>query len=257
MESIIIPNTVRKIGSDAFGFNSYLKSVSIPDSVEYIGHWAFAGCKNLTSIILSDNNPYFTVQSGVLFDKSMTTLKATCPQKMVGDYMIPLTVKVIEAAAFSDCELLYSVVIHSDVIRIEECTFYNCNNLKYLKMPEQLKYVGKYAFKKCLSLEIVKIPNNVETIDECAFSDCTNMRSIEIPASIKTIGNKVFRRCFSLKEVIINQLEPPIIEKLTFNNVNKRKATLIVPAGCKNAYQKATVWKTFGKIIENQQLTDK
>lgn len=55
IKSVEIPNSVAKIGIQAFLECSSLTSLNIPDSVESIGAWAFYNCSNLTSVIYNGN----------------------------------------------------------------------------------------------------------------------------------------------------------------------------------------------------------
>ena len=48
MSKIDIPNTVTKIGINAFSGCAALTSVKIPDNVTSIGDFAFYGCKKLS-----------------------------------------------------------------------------------------------------------------------------------------------------------------------------------------------------------------
>lgn len=52
LESVSLPSSLTKIGSDAFSYTG-LKSIVIPENVESIGISAFCGCSNLTEIELS------------------------------------------------------------------------------------------------------------------------------------------------------------------------------------------------------------
>lgn len=54
IKSIIIPDTIKKIGSSAFANCDNLTSVTIPDNVTSIGNSAFASCKGLTSVTIGN-----------------------------------------------------------------------------------------------------------------------------------------------------------------------------------------------------------
>ncbi len=50
LESIILPKTIKKIGTQAFFACDKLGTITIPQSVESIGAAAFSGCKNITEL---------------------------------------------------------------------------------------------------------------------------------------------------------------------------------------------------------------
>ena len=51
----VIPNSVTRIGDDAFSGCSDLTSITIPNSVTSIGHFAFENCSGLTSITIPNS----------------------------------------------------------------------------------------------------------------------------------------------------------------------------------------------------------
>ena len=55
LESIIIPDSVTKIGYNAFYSCKNLKSITIPDSVTSIDGYAFMYCTNLSSITIPNS----------------------------------------------------------------------------------------------------------------------------------------------------------------------------------------------------------
>ena len=52
-----IPNTIVKIGANAFEFASFLRNLTIPASVSEIGDYAFEGCTNLREVIVNATVP--------------------------------------------------------------------------------------------------------------------------------------------------------------------------------------------------------
>lgn len=52
---IELPNTIIKIGVDAFEQSRYLKKIIIPENVTSIGDGAFSGCSSLCSVLLNDS----------------------------------------------------------------------------------------------------------------------------------------------------------------------------------------------------------
>jgi hypothetical protein len=76
---MVIPDTitglpVTEIGDNAFRFNTTLTCITFPNSVTNIGAGAFNYCTELTAINVETSNPAYSSVSGVLFDKSQTTL---------------------------------------------------------------------------------------------------------------------------------------------------------------------------------------
>ena len=55
LTSIVIPNSVKRIGSSAFGECSGLVSLVIPESVTEINESAFSGCSSLVSVVIPDS----------------------------------------------------------------------------------------------------------------------------------------------------------------------------------------------------------
>ena len=88
------------------------------------------------------------------------------------------------------------VLVFEDIVtKIEEYTFYHCENLTSLKIPESVTKIGYQAFSGCNRLEKIDIPNSVTTIGNSAFEDCSSLTSVTIPDSVTTIGNYAFSGC--------------------------------------------------------------
>jgi hypothetical protein len=96
LQSVIIPDSVTKIGGCAFAECFSLTNVTLGKNVASIGNCAFLDCNSLTAIVL-------------------------------GNY-----VTSIDDCAFYGCTNLTSIVIGNSITAISEYTFYKCSNLKTL-----------------------------------------------------------------------------------------------------------------------------
>ena len=189
LKKITIPNTVKRIGDEAFIMCALLSEVKIPSSVESIGYYAFTSCESLKKFSVDYNNRYFSNDDeGVLFDFYMSTLICYPAGKTNVSYNIPYSVKTIKTAAFFECTLLEEIVFNYSLTEIQGAAFMNCAGLKKLDLPETLLTIGEEAFCSCISLESVCVPENVEVIDMLAFNNCLKLKSITIPDGVEKIG---------------------------------------------------------------------
>ena len=115
---IVIPNSVTRIGDDAFKDCTSLMSVNIPNSVTNIGFHAFFNCTSLTSI------------------------------------NIPSSVTSIEIGVFVGCTSLKSVTIPNSVTSIGYYAFENCSSLTSVNIPSSVTSIGVGAFDGCTNLTI-------------------------------------------------------------------------------------------------------
>jgi hypothetical protein len=188
IENITLPASLKTIDQLMFQGCKKLKSVVLPDSLLSIESYAFYGCDSLNVITLSANvkhigkhiapygkisispdNPYYILDSGVLYNKDKTILYDAYPSDIIGDFIIPETVKTIADNAFYDCDKLTSVVIPSTVNHIGKNTFYGCSELKSVILPDSITEIGYRAFDGCKKLSNISIPKQVIHIGWRAF----------------------------------------------------------------------------------------
>ena len=161
----------------------------------------------------------------------------------------PNSVTSIGDYAFYYCSGLNSITIPNSVTTISERTFYYCSSLNSITIPNSVTSISERAFYGCSSLTSITIPNSVTSIGEYAFYGCSGLTSLTIPNSVTSIAYAAFSDCSRLTSVKVDIESPISISSYTFSNC--RNATLIVPAGCKAAYQAANYWKEFKRIIED------
>ena len=200
LTSIPIPNSVTSIGETAFAACASLTSITIPDSVTRIGPYAFLscvslknvtigsgmtefetvgstetfqGCFSLKSIAVSPENPTYSSENGVLFNKDKTRLLLYPSAKQDKVYIVPSSVKTIGACAFYSSRFLESVILQDGVECIEFMSFFFALSIKDITIPGSVTMIGGvegemlsedavgYTFMEAISLENITVsPEN-------------------------------------------------------------------------------------------------
>ncbi|WP_461257954.1 leucine-rich repeat domain-containing protein [Treponema sp. R80B11-R83G3] len=146
--SVVIPNSVTKIGERAFSPNSTLRSVVLPNTITMIPDWAFYGC-------------------------ALDTVT------------IPNSVTAIGNGAFAKNQLT-SITFGNRVAKIGDGAFMY-NNLKELKnLPTSLKTIGTAAFAEN-NITTLTIPNGVTNLGTLCFSN-NPIKTLVIPPSLAQSG---------------------------------------------------------------------
>jgi hypothetical protein len=127
--SYIIPASVTTIGYRAFDECSRLASVTLPASVTLIVQSALSGCSGLTEIAVASDNPVFSSEAGILFDKDKATLLLYPARKADNSYIVPASATSIGRWAFGDCSRQASVTLPASLTFIGEYAFYGCSSL--------------------------------------------------------------------------------------------------------------------------------
>ena len=215
LTSITIPNSVTSIGAVAFEMCFSLSSVTVGSGVASIGDGAFDYCWSLPSISVDSNNPSYSSENGILFNK-LKTILIKCPTTKAGSYAIPNSVTTIANRAFSDCYYLTAVSIPNSVISIGNYTFLRCG-LTSATLGNGVTSIGHSAFYACAGLTSITIPNNVTSIATDAFRECIGLISVTIPDSVISFGGSAFADCTSLRNATIG-IGVTSIENYTFSN---------------------------------------
>ena len=162
LKSIEFPDSLIRIDDMAFFACTGLKNIKISDSLTNIGEWVFNFCTGLECIVVDENNPNYSSEDGILFNKDKTKLIQYPIGNARTEYRIPDSVTSIGNYAF---EL--------------------CNNLKSVEIPDSVTSLGDLAFSKCSNLESVIIGNNVTSISGWAFDYCEKLKYVFYTGSEK------------------------------------------------------------------------
>ncbi|MCQ2084345.1 MAG: leucine-rich repeat protein [Bacteroidaceae bacterium] len=216
MKELVVGDEVTYIGVEAFA-NSGVEKVSLGEKVEIIADRAFAWCSSLKSIVIPD------------------------------------AVKSLGSGAFRDCMSLADVSIGNGVETIGDDAFIYCQSLTNLTLGNSLQEIGNSAFSHydAYPLKTLVIPNSVKRIGRNAFFGSANVESLTLGSGIEEIGTYAFSFYdFSNLKDVYNLSAVPLVttEDIFFHT----QATLHVPAGTKNLYEVADVWKNFQVIVDDQ-----
>ena len=212
IRTIVLPDTLRTLGSDAFSCNDAVETVEIPGSVDSYAH-SFSGCSSLKEIRVAASNDTFESVSGVLMNEKKDTIYQY-PAGKAGTYTIPDTVKTIGAFAFSGCTL-ERITIPASVTDIGDGAFSYCDSLTTFNAGNSKNYVADggvlftkdkkelVAYPNGKAGEEYTVPNNVGTISAYAFAG-SPLKSVTLPSSVRTIGAYAFTGS-ALTEIELNQ----------------------------------------------------
>lgn len=211
---IVIPNTVTKIGDEAFKGNKKVTSVTIPGSVVDIGNNAFEGCEKLEKVA-------FTNPDGAN-NNLLIRLSAFKDCTKLTDVEIPARVKQIVGNIFKGCTSLMEIKV-------------NANNPYYFAQdgvlfgPALVEYSPKYDDNYVLLAYpagcqgAYSIPSTVhgKTIDQVwtsGFEGAAGLTDITIPASIGRLGTAAFENTGLTHVTIpdtVQQVDPAVFQNCT------------------------------------------
>lgn len=180
LKTIVIPNSVSEIGDFAFSQSALKGTVKIPKAVEKIGVGAFTSCKNLSEFSVESANPNFRSDDRNLMSKDGQTL-VQFPAGRKGEYSVPTYVTRIGAGAFEGAKQVTNIVL-----------------------PENLLTIGGYAFHECTSLDSITIPENVVRIGSDAIGG-TKIKRVYIPKSVQSLGEKPFEGATELESITVEK----------------------------------------------------
>jgi hypothetical protein len=137
---------------------------TIPDSVITISDYAFQNCASINTFVVNVSNVYYSNDtSGVLFNKTKTTLIQYPIGNTRTSYAIPSSVTTISDYAFQNCISLTSAIISNSVIYIGISAFQSCINLNlvYFAKTPILPTIGGSAFTSIETPSVGKYYLNV------------------------------------------------------------------------------------------------
>lgn len=215
LESVNLSNTnVTIMKNGVFYNNKSLTSIQLPDKLEKFFDNAFNGCIALNNIVMPSTvkeiyNYVFndcTSLSNVTFNDSYTVLGhhvfKNCPLAAV---TFPKTLTRIGEYAFESTNLKTVDLSNTQIQSLDNGSFYNCQQLKDVKLPIALTDIGERAFYKS-AIASITFPSSLQKINAWAFQN-TQLTNVVIPTKTGHIGDGAFSDNANLKTVVVNGSE--------------------------------------------------
>ena len=219
LTDLVIPEGVTEIKTNTFFSCESITSVSIPKSLEKIGSFAFNQCRNIDKVYINDLAAWLKVfipddYANPMHFSADLYLKG----ELLTDLIIPEGVSVIASNMFTGCKSIKSLTIPSSLKEIGNMAFYQCPNLKIIKINDlsawmEIDFHGYTSLDTFHDLYLneklitnLVIPQGTKKIAANAFRGCQSITSVTLPAGIELIGNMAFNNCKNLNAVYIDDL---------------------------------------------------
>ena len=158
----------------AFEGFANVESIVLSDTIEKIGGWPFSGCNSLKSIALPDK--VTELPEAMLSDcEALESVKLPAALEEIGKY------------TFCGCKNLKEVTFGNSLKKIGEDAFYGCQGLETAAFPDSLKTIEDGAFFHS-GLKKLTLGANVETVGGNAFGGCDNLEELTILSDKVTFG---------------------------------------------------------------------
>lgn len=178
-----------------------ITSLVLPASLQFLDSQFWENADDLEEINISPDNPYFTVEDGILYNKDKTKI-IKYPQKKQGtSYTLPDFCTEANYEAFYNCTYLQEITNLSQIDSIIDMCVFRGSAIITAELNSNLTTIPYYTFEFCTNLENVILPSKLNWIGIQSFDGCTSLSQITIPSSVTTIQKEVFNGCTSLSTV--------------------------------------------------------
>ncbi len=251
---VTLPDTVTKIGANAFQRCSKLTEINMGDGIVSIGNYAFESCPSLTGDLkLPDSlttigNYAFQNCTGfngkLTIGASLSSIGSNafygCTGFKEAEIKSGITTKVNDSM-FANFSNLEKVTLGDSITEIGNYSFQNCRALKNIPLNDNITKIGNGAFYGCKGITTLNLTNNVTTIGDNAFENCTGLTGdMTIPNTVTSLGGSAFYGCSGINGNVTLGTGLTTIKKFTFYGC-PNIAKLIIPNNVKTV-DKFSLW---------------
>lgn len=238
LETVVLPDSIRSIGNNAFYNCEALTNVNLPKNLGSIGAYAFDGC-NLSEIIMPSslrNIQGYAFRGcrqakNIVIPEGVKTIGNEAFSEVGADYgtkikipmsvesvgrramedttvMSPIYVRDIGERAFCGCDFYdpetksNTLVLSSSIREIEYGAFDGTNAKKIVFPKYCTAELGSSLFPYSSVTEVV-LPDNLTRIPDYMFQFCHELEKVHWPSRLLEVGNAAFDGCekFSIESL--------------------------------------------------------
>jgi len=228
LDTVIIPDTVRTIGNNAFQNCRYLRSVTISNRVTVLNAYTFFDCINLKEVKIPASVTTIDATAFHACDALQTiyahpgsyaeqwaksngyTVKLLDDITPIGvapdydyEYLADGTISIAMYTGNEESIIIPAEINGLKVTKLGKESFYDKENLRSVTIPDGVTTISSRAFCSCSALIEINIPDSVTTIESEAFYCCTALPALVLPKGLTSIAHRTFEWCTSLKSIVI------------------------------------------------------
>ena len=234
LDTITLPNSITRIGGNAFSHSSTLSSINIPASVTQMGPSIFRNCSNLNEIQLEEG----LIVIGDGFFNPIPGLTIQIPDSLlhIGDqdpdntgFPLPESITTYDgsnglryifsssgstaylAGGTADEAVSGELIIPELVLGAKvQCIFdgafsrepwHYMSEITSVTIPSGIKSIPQNAFRNQAYLEEINFAGITDSIGRNAFEGCHSLTNLPPLNGLKKIGERAFRNCDGLSSI--------------------------------------------------------
>lgn len=231
INTLILPNSLKEIGENAFSYQDNLTEVDLPNNLEVLEDKVFYGCSSLATVKLPDGLKsigsyafYYCAMESITFPTSLETIEDHAFQyTKLKEVDLPDNITSIGTNCFEYCnnlqsirfsvgltelpnyvcdgdEILTQLTIPEGITTIGYGAFMDCEILSNVTLPESITEIGSLAFSNT-GIAVFNFPTKVSSLPYGLFNNCKNIQEMSIPETVTSLGSGTFEGCENLQKV--------------------------------------------------------
>ncbi len=232
----VIKEGTKGIADYAFEGCDYITSITFPKSLESIGYLSVYACDSLNSFYVDEDNKYFSVEDGILYNKDKTKLVYYPSGRTDTYYICREGLREIGDGAFSD------------------------DDVELIIVNEGVEYIGDYA----LYAETVYLPGNLNRVGHRFF-----IGAVFFNGTVEEMADFMFINFFAEGEYEVDELDAETEYDLVSNEFfveagifckseyipAKEAGTCLEPGNTMGIYIGAVdIWYIESEVIEGKHI---